>query len=156
MNDPQQPSTESGLRRAAQRGDDEDDRQNKKPRCLAHHQQHLVSPLVLQAVAASQFLTTKELGRLLLLSSKELTASAFFSSSQDNDDGDKIIWTSLCVNHLGQEDGQPGIAEDAPAAPVGGTVLPHDRSRSTAQVFSRTAPPFAFHAERLRHDFHRA
>lgn len=46
---------------------------------------------VLQAVAAGEFLTTAELGRLLLLTSKEMTAAAF--STEDE------VWEVLCTSH---------------------------------------------------------
>lgn len=108
MDDPQQPNTENRLRRAAPR--EEEEQPTKKPRFAGSSAASNFSPLVLQAVAASQFLTTKELGRLLLLSSKELTASAFFSPQEQDgkseDGGGELLWKSLCLNYLGTEDGE--------------------------------------------------
>jgi len=68
--------------------------QKKKPRrCESQF-----PPLVLKAVAASHFLTTKELGRLLLLSSKQLTASAYSLHEEE-------VWKGLCANYWGVPDG---------------------------------------------------
>jgi len=65
------------------------------------------SAQVLKAIAASHFLTAKELGRLLLLSSKELTVSAF--SSPDDE-----IWKHLVLTHMGNEQGEAMLQAIAP------------------------------------------
>jgi len=80
-------------------------------------------PRVLQAVAASQFLTTPELGRLLLRTSKELTASTY---SRHDD-----VWKCLCMTHSGVKN----------ASALLGTMAPLHSAEQCFRTFFTDLPP---------------